>query len=75
MESGDAIGGHDLKVGTTDTAQECIDLVLRNATTANGITYVIDGDCYAEYGATSINSQACTEETCQTCIFEGKLLR
>ena len=78
---GDAIGERDSRLGTTDTAQECIDLVTRKEPTANGITYVSwtdnsdDKACYAEFSATSIESQAC-EGHCQTCIFEqGRLLR
>ena len=74
---GDAAGGDDKKVGTTDTARNCIDLVITMEPAANGITWVKDKKhCYAEFGATHIGNWIDTCSTpCKTCIFQGRLMR
>ena len=68
---GDAVGGHNRKVGNTDTTQECINLVITKEPTANGITISNNKNCYAEFGATHIE-EGC--ESCKSCIFESRLM-
>ena len=79
MENGVAAAGYDHYVGSTNTSQECIELVITNEPMANGITWGkgVKGDmmCRAKFGATHIDSDACVEGLCKTCIFGGRLMR
>ena len=70
---GDATGVQEEEVANNLTAQECIDFVTTKEPTANGITWVITGECWAEFGATYIGLDGCYEK-CRTCLFDGRLI-
>jgi hypothetical protein len=54
---GDGIGGYEVSVGDTDTADECASLVQAIAPDANGATWYAPAGtaCWAEYGMTQSN--------------------
>ena len=66
---GYAHGGEDKQIGTTFSAQGCLDLMKNIEPGANGVTWESEHQkCFAEFGAKMISSVC---KTCQSCIFEG----
>lgn len=74
LHPGDATGGSDKYIGIRESVQGCVDLVVNKEPSANGVTInkreLATYDCFAEFGATTIDS-GCSN--CETCIF-GMLL-
>ena len=69
--AGDGIGGSEKRIGQTDTAGECEDLVIVKKSDANGATWdSINKDCYAEFGMSGHDNRTGT----QTCQFLGQLM-
>ena len=67
---GDGTGGIEENLGVAANREECVEMVKTNEPTANGATFPNSddpGNCFAEFGMTSVSS---TEEY-QTCFLIG----
>ena len=74
MESGDAVGGTEKKLGKTADAEKCIVLVKKRMPSANGISWSTKTtDCYAEFKALRVDPKTCPH--CFSCVFSGRLIK